>query len=80
MQLDGAVALVTGGARGLGLTIAQDLQRHGAKVIVADRDAALLDDLPRDLLPVRMDVTQEQEVRSVVSDITEKHEIGRAHV
>jgi 3-oxoacyl-[acyl-carrier protein] reductase len=37
--LDGAVALVTGGARGLGEAIARRLARDGAAVCVADLDA-----------------------------------------
>ncbi|MGR7001422.1 SDR family NAD(P)-dependent oxidoreductase [Yinghuangia aomiensis] len=35
--LDGRVALVTGGATGLGLEIARTLGRHGAKVAICSR-------------------------------------------
>lgn len=38
IQIDGAVALVTGGARGIGLSIAQRLAREGARVVIADLD------------------------------------------
>ncbi len=36
MQLDGAVALVTGGASGLGLATATELRRAGAAVVLVD--------------------------------------------
>ena len=37
-ELDGQVALVTGGSRGIGLVIAQELGRAGAKVAVVGRN------------------------------------------
>lgn len=40
--LDGQVAIVTGGARGIGLGIARRLVRDGARVVVWDRDLAPL--------------------------------------
>nr|MCU0868465.1 SDR family NAD(P)-dependent oxidoreductase [Burkholderiales bacterium] len=39
--LDGRVALVTGGARGIGLAIAQACIAHGASVLVADSGASV---------------------------------------
>jgi 3-oxoacyl-[acyl-carrier protein] reductase len=39
MAVDGKVAIVTGGASGMGRASALLLARHGAKVVVADRDA-----------------------------------------
>lgn len=39
-DLDGAVAVVTGGAAGIGRAIAVDLAKHGAHVVVADVDEA----------------------------------------
>ena len=40
MDLSGKVAIVTGGAMGIGFAIASRLAEAGAKVLVADRDAA----------------------------------------
>ena len=37
-ELDGLVAIVTGGSRGIGLAIAQELGRAGAKVAVVGRN------------------------------------------
>jgi glucose 1-dehydrogenase len=40
MQLENKVAIVTGGARGIGLAIARRYVAEGAKVLIADVDAA----------------------------------------
>jgi NAD(P)-dependent dehydrogenase (short-subunit alcohol dehydrogenase family) len=42
-QLDGRVAVVTGGASGIGLGVVRRLLSEGMKVVVADRDTAALD-------------------------------------
>ena len=38
LDFNGRIALVTGGSRGLGLLIARELGRRGAKVVIAARD------------------------------------------
>lgn len=43
MKLDNAVIAITGGARGLGLAMAQLLGSHGARLALLDTDAAALD-------------------------------------
>ncbi len=45
-SLEGKVALVTGGARGIGLAIARQLTAQGAKVVVADNGVAINGDTP----------------------------------
>lgn len=72
MQIDGAVALVTGGVRGLGLAIARHLDSLGAKVAVADRDADALAALPSRFVRHPMDVTQPTSVKAAVEAIVAK--------
>jgi NAD(P)-dependent dehydrogenase (short-subunit alcohol dehydrogenase family) len=48
MELSGSLALVTGGASGIGAAIAEDLRSRGAQVAIADRaDAGITVDLSR---------------------------------
>jgi 3-oxoacyl-[acyl-carrier protein] reductase len=69
LKLDGAVSLITGGSKGLGLAIAHQLQAEGARVIVADIDAVALEALP-DIFDRRsLDVTQPDEAKSTVEAI-----------
>lgn len=73
MEVKGAIALVTGGAQGLGLAIARRLASDGATVVVADRNADLLADLPQELESVAMDVTEPEQVKTVVAGIVQRH-------
>lgn len=49
LRLDGRAAFVTGGAQGIGLAAADALAEAGARVTIADRDAAALDRAVADL-------------------------------
>jgi NAD(P)-dependent dehydrogenase (short-subunit alcohol dehydrogenase family) len=68
VELDGAGALVAGGASGLGEATARELAARGARVTVADlneeRGAALADELGG--LFVKADVTAEADVKAAV--------------
>jgi meso-butanediol dehydrogenase / (S,S)-butanediol dehydrogenase / diacetyl reductase len=68
-DLDGRVAVVTGGARGIGRGIVDALAVRGADVVVADLDP----DMAGDEQAVRVDVTDEGSVRDLVRDVIERH-------
>lgn len=78
MEVEGTVALVTGGAQGLGLAIARRLADDGATVVVADRNPQALAALAEGLEGVSMDVTDPEQVRTVVAGIVERH--GRVDI
>ncbi|MFL6238630.1 MAG: 3-oxoacyl-ACP reductase FabG [Actinomycetes bacterium] len=67
--LDGRAAVVTGGARGIGLAIAQRFAAEGASIVIGDLPAALSGELepvggPTTYQPC--DVTQEADVQGLV--------------
>lgn len=75
MKLDGKVAIVTGGSRGLGKEIGLCLARAGADVVVNYKEAheaasqvtKLIKDLGRRAFSFRADVSKYQEVEAMVS-------------
>jgi NAD(P)-dependent dehydrogenase (short-subunit alcohol dehydrogenase family) len=79
-KLTGRVALVTGGGRGIGLACAEALAEAGARVIIADRDAALADE-GRAALRARgfdaevviMDVSDAGRVTQVADEVVSRH-------
>jgi gluconate 5-dehydrogenase len=84
-KLDGKVALVTGGSRGLGLAAAEGLAEAGADVAICGRDegslATALEQLKkagRDCIAVKCDVSKEDDVLQMVSQVKEHY--GRCDV
>jgi NAD(P)-dependent dehydrogenase (short-subunit alcohol dehydrogenase family) len=69
MEIDGAVAVVTGGASGIGRATALELARRGADVVVADLHEARMKEVREEIegmgrraLDVRCDVSQDADV------------------
>ncbi len=79
-KLSGRVALVTGGARGIGLACVEALAEAGAKVIIADHDPALADEgraaaraKGLDAEIAIMDVTNSARVTQVADELVSRH-------
>jgi NAD(P)-dependent dehydrogenase (short-subunit alcohol dehydrogenase family) len=70
VALDGKVAIVTGGAQGIGAAIARGLEEAGATIVVADLD-------PPDG-QIQADVSSEEDVARMVDETLERH--GRLDV
>ncbi|BCA94976.1 3-ketoacyl-ACP reductase [Legionella antarctica] len=73
MEFKGATALITGGAKGLGLAIAHHLQEQGATVIVVDRDVQAMELLPKTIHSYYLDVTHPAEVKATIQNIINNH-------
>ncbi len=74
-SLNGQVALITGGSRGLGAAIAQALGEAGMRVVLADIDlqraqerAAFLAELDIQAVPLALDVSDPRQCEQVVAD------------
>src|SRR5262245_5145515 len=70
MKLSGSVALVTGGASGLGSATARRLASGGAKLVIVDRDEAKGQGLAAELgaTYVKADVTDGAQVEAAVAE------------
>jgi NAD(P)-dependent dehydrogenase (short-subunit alcohol dehydrogenase family) len=80
MDLDGRVALVTGGSRGLGLLIARELGHQGAKVVLLARDEEELQRAERQLRAEGIeasilvsDVTDPAAAEQAVEEVVRRH-------
>jgi NAD(P)-dependent dehydrogenase (short-subunit alcohol dehydrogenase family) len=71
MQIEGAAAVVTGGASGLGEATVRKLAARGAKVVILDRDeargAALAAELGEAVQFAKTDVTSEADVLQAIA-------------
>lgn len=85
MTLKGKVAIVTGGAQGIGRAIALGMGREGAKVVVADlqrtKARAAADEVQAtgsEALTVEVDVSQESSVKNLVEQVMNR--FGRVDI
>ena len=73
-RLDGKIALITGGASGIGEATARTFAQAGAQVIIVDIDLpraqSLAQSLPNNSSAHRCDITNEAEVQQLFSKIT----------
>jgi NAD(P)-dependent dehydrogenase (short-subunit alcohol dehydrogenase family) len=78
ISFDGRVVVITGGSRGLGLVIARQLVREGARVCLLARDTEELDravrQFPHDaeVLTIRCDVRRRADVRHAMDRVLER--------
>ena len=79
-ELEGKIAVVTGGARGIGKAISQTLAKEGAHVILCDLDYKSAQSTANDIQnqgfvasAVKMDVSRGEEVKRVFEDILSKY-------
>lgn len=84
-RLDGRVAVITGGSRGLGKAMAVALAGAGAKIALVGRDAAKLAEAAAevrdggaDVETYRADVSSEQQVRELETKVIDR--FGPAHI
>lgn len=73
MRLKDKVAIITGGARGIGLAVAEGYTREGARVCIADIEDKVAADAARDIgkgaFSVNLDVTKLDSIKSVVAKV-----------
>ncbi|TKG61864.1 SDR family NAD(P)-dependent oxidoreductase [Prauserella endophytica] len=81
MKLTNKVALVAGGASGLGRAVCADLAEHGVTIAVLDRDEAQAKETVRDIgggLALAVDVTDPDDVERAVDEVL--RQLGAIHL
>lgn len=76
MRLEGKVAIITGGARGIGRAIATRYAAEGARVVVADINAAeaanVAGEIGHGAIGVGVNVTKQDSIDAMVATVVEK--------
>lgn len=77
LNLEGQVVLITGGSRGLGLALAQEFARHGARLAMCARDEreleraqAILSETGAEVMAMPCDLTDRSQVLHMVQQVT----------
>lgn len=73
MKIEGAVIAITGGAKGLGLCIAENLLSRGGIIEIADKDASLLSSLPSGISGVCCDAADPESVQKWIDGVVQTH-------
>src|SRR5467141_618026 len=73
--LDGRVAIVTGGARGIGLETAKALKENGARIVIVDINAEAGEKAAKELDAdfVGTDLSRSDEVNRLATEVRSKH-------
>jgi NAD(P)-dependent dehydrogenase (short-subunit alcohol dehydrogenase family) len=77
-DLSGKIALVSGGASGLGQAIAMAMVHRGAKVLVGSRDKAKVAAAVREMTASAEDAGEEASISGVSLDVTAARSVNRA--
>lgn len=82
METNGKLAMITGGAQGIGLEISRQLAREGTHVVIADIQLEVAEKSAESIRAdggsasaVRLDVTQGEEVRKVFESVAKEHKL-----
>ncbi len=73
LEFEGKVAIITGGARGIGRATAMEFSKHGAKVVIVDLREKELEEtgeaikkMNREVLPIKCDVSNNNEIQEAI--------------
>jgi len=79
LKLQGRIAIITGGARGIGKAIATEFIKEGAKVVIIDiaedELAKTYEELSKygEVTPIKADVSRVEDVRKAVDEVIRKY-------
>jgi len=75
LKLDGKVAIITGGSRGIGFEMAKIFSENGAKVVITSKNSQQLKnaaDQLTDTISISADIRKEEDVKKVVEKTIKK--------